>query len=138
MNARPPAPGVRVPGTIPPWTETSVPLKPSDAVHAGPLDGATVTGEAARRQLSVRIGLWLDDSGRVRRARWRAVKEPALRACAEAACALLESGAEPTRVDASAIRRAAPEPARLEGEIADLVAAAVSAGVLASVAPSAR
>ncbi len=109
-------------------------VRPVTAAHAGFLEGATATGEAARRQLSVRIGLWVDDRGSVRQARWRAVRDPGLRACAEAACTLLESGLEPRRVDADAIRRATAELGHVQAECADLVAAAVEAGVMMSAA----
>src|ERR671931_662614 len=68
--------------------------KSERVAHAGLLAGATVTGEAARQDLSIRVGLWLDESGRVRRARWRACADRALRASAEAACAHLEAGGD--------------------------------------------
>jgi hypothetical protein len=89
-------------GTEPasPWL---VHAKPSEAHHARLLQGATLIGEAARHVLSVRIGLWLDDAGRVRQARWRASDDASLRACAEAACAALESGADPLQLDAGSL-----------------------------------
>ncbi len=76
------------------------PSIPEHAAHAGLLAGATVTGEAARHDLSIRIGLWLDEAGRVRRARWRtgAAPDRALRGPAEAACAHLEAGGDPLRL----------------------------------------
>ncbi len=96
--------------------------------HAGFLEGATATGEASRHPLSVRIGVWLDDRGAVRKARWRAVRDPVLRACAEAGCALLESG---TRVDAAALHRASGL-AHASPEYAEVVAAAIEAATMAS------
>lgn len=98
--------------------------------HAGFLEGATATGEAARRQLAVRIGLWMDDRGAIRQARWRAVREVNLRACAEAACVLLEEGTDPLRLDADLLRRGASESAAAR-ECAEVVAAAVQASVMA-------
>jgi hypothetical protein len=101
----------------------------AEAHHAGLLHGATLTGEAARRQLSVRVGLWLDESGWVRQARWRAVDDAALRAYAEAACSLLESGADPRALDGDALRSATAD-ALADLDRADLVASAIHAAVL--------
>jgi len=104
-----------------PWTGP----RPSEPQrhHAGALQGATVTGEAGRPHLAVRIGLWLDDSGTVRQARWRASDDLGLRAAAEAACALLEArGARAP--NASALREAG---AAADG--AQMVAAAVEAAL---------
>ncbi len=106
------------------------PIRPAPADHAGVLEGATVTGEAARQQLSVRIALWLDDGGAVRQARWRAVRDAGLRACAEAGCALLEAGADPARVDANTLRRGAD--AGHTRDCAEVVAAAIEAAVMAA------
>jgi hypothetical protein len=80
-----------------------------DARHAGPLEGAHVLGEAAGDgRLVVHIGLWLDGSGRVSRARFRATTCAALIAYAEAACA-----------EAERLRAATPPPA---GELLAAVA----------------
>jgi hypothetical protein len=88
-------------------TESATPwlvhAAPSEAHHARLLQGATLVGEAARHALSVRIGLWLDESGRVRQARWRASDDASLRACAEAACAALEAGANLLHLDARSL-----------------------------------
>ena len=92
--------------------------------EASVLHGATSTGEVGRRQLSLRIGLWLDDSGWVRRARWRAAEDAALRDFAEVACSLLEAGFDPARLDGDSLRSAAPG-ALGHDDRADLVAAAV-------------
>ena len=115
------ADAARLAGAVPAQPETTVPT----ATHeASVLHGATSTGEAGRRQLSVRVGLWLDDTGRVRRARWRAADDAALRDFAEAACSLLEAGVDPLRLDADSLRGAASAAAP-HGDRADLVAAAV-------------
>ncbi|HET9594523.1 MAG TPA: hypothetical protein VFP65_03030 [Anaeromyxobacteraceae bacterium] len=106
------------------WSRTAALPEPH---HAGLLQGATLTGEAARRHLSVRIGLWLDEAGWVRQARWRAVDDSSLREYAEAACSLLESGADPVALDAEALRSA------VEGGHADraeLVASALHAALV--------
>ncbi len=105
-------------------------LTTAESHCAGLLHGATLTGEAARRQLSIRIGLWLDEGGRVRQARWRAVEDPALRGYAEVACRLLESGADPVRLDGDALRNSAHVAPAGHGDRADLVAAAVHAALL--------
>ena len=98
----------------------------SDPRHAGPLDGASVAGSAAggNRRL-VQIGLWLDGRGRVVRARYRATSCASLIAFAEAACALLEGGGDPVRLDADALRGAVAgvHPSHLDR--ANLVLAAV-------------
>lgn len=102
------------------------------ATHeASLLHGATSTGEAGRRTLSVRVGLWLDEGGRVRRARWRAMEDPALRELAEAACSLLEGGFDPAKLDGDSLLgvRAAPHG---HADRADLVAAAIQAAVSAA------
>jgi hypothetical protein len=102
---------------------------PAPEPHHGPFLGSTQTGEAARRHLSVRIGLWLDEAGWVRQARWRAVDDPALRALAEAACSLLESGANPLQLDGDSLRTAAAQPPHADDR-ADLVCAAIHAALL--------
>jgi len=112
--------------TPPLWPDTSSPTW-AEAPHAGPLGGATATGEATRLGLTVRIGLWLDASGGVRQARWRAVEDPALRLCAEAACALLEAGVGPAAIDPAVLRRAAPAPHAIDTQSAELVTSAVQA-----------
>ena len=106
------------------------------SAHAGFLEGATATGEAARQRLSVRIGLWLDGQGRVERARWRAVKDPDLSTCAEIACALLESGLDPLDVDETALRSASPRVATMDPEIREVVAAAIQAGAAIAISPA--
>lgn len=96
--------------------------------HAALLHGATLTGEAARRNLSVRVGLWLDEAGWVRQARWRAADDAALRDYAEAACSLLESGTDPLALDGEALSSA------VEGvghpDRADLVVSAIHAALV--------
>jgi hypothetical protein len=116
----------------------SQPVRPPESVewraggqaHAGVLDGATLTGEAARRQASIRIGLWLDESGWVRRARWRSAGDPALCAYAETACALVESGVDPLAVDSAALRNALAGAGSAHDDYADLVASALHAAML--------
>jgi hypothetical protein len=98
-------------------------------VHqAGLLHGATLTGEAARRDLSVRVGLWLDEAGWVRQARWKAEDDPALRECAEAACSLLEAGADPLALDGEALLGAVASGGHADR--ADLVVAAIQAALV--------
>jgi hypothetical protein len=105
-------------------------LDTAPGVHQGSLDGATLTGEACRRQLAVRVGLWLDETGWVRQARWRGPEAGAVRDYAEAACALLEAGADPARLDAESLRAAvAVGPANDEG--AELVAGALAVALAA-------
>jgi hypothetical protein len=136
MNVRPEA---RSGGNISPppaLAARDVAGSPQLADHAGLLDGATATGEASRQRLSVRIGLWLDGHGRVQRARWRAVKDPELGACAEIACSLLESGLDPLDVDDAALRSASPTVATMDAEIREVVAEAIQAG--AAIGLSAR
>lgn len=91
------------------------------------LHGASATGEAARRELCIRIGLWLDEQGAIRHARWRTVEDPMLRSFAEAACALLETGTDPLGFAADALRGAVPAAATSHGDRAELVIAAVHA-----------
>jgi hypothetical protein len=105
--------------TNPAWLPD--PLAPDRAAHAGLLTGATVTGEAARDDLSLRVGLWLDDAGRVRRARWRG--DGALGAAADAACGHLEAGGDPLRLadvlaGAGALDRATLVAAAVEAALA--------------------
>jgi hypothetical protein len=64
--------------------------------HSGLLDGAGAVGHAELGGI-VRVGLWLGEDGRVRRARFRATSCAALTAYAEVACALAEeAGAIPS------------------------------------------
>jgi hypothetical protein len=91
------------------------------ACHAGPLHGAVRVGEASAGGRLVRIGLFPDG-----RARFRATSCASLLAYAEAACAALEAGVAPARLDAAALR------ARVDGvhpvhlDRAALVAAALA------------
>jgi NifU-like protein involved in Fe-S cluster formation len=105
-----------------------VPARVADLVaeprHAGALDGAAV-GEAGEDRMLVRIGLWLD-GGAVRRARYRATSCAALIAYAEAACAALEGGADPTCLDRDALRRAVAGVHPVHHDRAALVARAIA------------
>ncbi|HEX7488648.1 MAG TPA: hypothetical protein VF341_07070 [Anaeromyxobacteraceae bacterium] len=98
--------------------------------HAGALDGAACVGEAAGgARLLVQVGLWLDDAGRVVRARYRSSTCAALIAYAEAACALTESGADPLsdRSLRAAVRGVHP----IHHDRADLVALALARALAA-------
>jgi hypothetical protein len=95
--------------------------------HAGSLHGATATGEAARPRLAVRIGLWLDEGGKVHKARWRASDDAGLRAAAEAACASLEAGGG-RPPDAAVLGEAGGPSDRAEMVTAAIEAAARAAG----------
>jgi hypothetical protein len=97
-------------------------------VHEGSLDGATLTGEAARRHLSIRIGLWLDEAGSVKQARWRSADDPILHAYAEAVCLLVESGANPFLIDGDALMAAVAAPCA--GDRPNLVLYALRAALL--------
>jgi hypothetical protein len=108
-----------VPVTVQPETTTVQASHEASLLH-----GATSTGEVGCRQLSIRVGLWLDDAGSVRRARWRAMDDAALRGFAEVACSLLEAGVDPLRLDGEMLRRAVASTAG-HGDRADLVAAAI-------------
>ena len=121
MNLQP-ADATRLAQALSPRPESATAATASH--EASLLHGATSTGEAGRRQLSVRVGLWLDDSGWVRRARWRAVDDAPLREFAEVACALLEAGFDPLRLDGDSLRSAAAGKLA-QGDRADLVAAAI-------------
>jgi hypothetical protein len=103
--------------------------------EASLLHGATSTGEAGRRQLSIRVGLWLDDKGGVRRARWRTVDDPALRTFAETACSLLEAGLDPLRLDGEMLR-GSTAGVIAHGDRADLVVLAVQAATTAAGGPT--
>ncbi len=124
MNVQP-GEAARVPDAVPSWAP--IPGASKAHPHAGLLHGATLTGEAVRRHLAVRIGLWLDEGGWVRQARWRADDDAALRECAEAACELLEAGIDPARLDADALRKAT---GAAHGDRVEVVAAAVAAALL--------
>ncbi len=126
MNLQP-AEAARSAEVVPSWHGALPAVEPH---CAGSLHGATLTGEASRRQLSIRIGLWLDEAGWVRQARWRPVEDPTLCGYAEAACELLESGADPARLDGEALRHAVPGPLAGHGDRADLVACALQAALL--------
>jgi hypothetical protein len=125
------APATRPSEVAPAWPSASPRAVPAPARHAGVLDGATVTGEASRRNLAIRVGLWLDDAGAVRKARWRGVADDGLRACAESACALLEAGADPRQVEGAALRATLLD-AGAAGDDADLVASALQVALLAT------
>lgn len=90
--------------------------------HAGSLEGAVRTGEAAAGGRLVRIGVFADGG-----VRFRATTCASLIAYAEAACEALEAGVPPAALDARALR------ARVTGvhpdhlERAALVAAAIRA-----------
>lgn len=68
--------------------------------HAGALEAATLRGRAVdgERRI-VDLALWLDDSGRVTSARWKASTCVSLIACAERACQLLEGSVQPSALD---------------------------------------
>ncbi|HEX7625293.1 MAG TPA: hypothetical protein VF400_17070 [Anaeromyxobacteraceae bacterium] len=99
--------------------------------HAGALDGAACVGEAAGgARLLVQVGLWLDDAGRVVRARYRSSTCAALIAYAEAACALTESGAVPPLSERS-LRAAVRGVHPVHHDRADLVALALARALAA-------
>ena len=99
------------------------------ATHEGSLDGATLTGEVARGQIAIRIGLWLDEKGAVRQARWRCKDDPELGAYAENACSIVEAGASPITLDAKALRGAVPS-APLGDDRPELVVSALRSALL--------
>jgi hypothetical protein len=125
------APAGRPSEVAPAWPSASPQAVPAPALHTGLLDGATVTGEASRRHLAIRVGLWLDDAGAVRKARWRGDADDALRACAESACGLLEAGTDPRQIDGAALRTTLLA-ASAAAEDAELVASAIEAALLAN------
>lgn len=99
----------------------------SDLRYAGPLDGAHAIGEAAGgERLVVRIGLWREGD-RVVRARFRASTCAALIAYAEAACALVEAGAGPEKLEGAVLRAAVAGVHPGHHDRAEFVAAAVRA-----------
>lgn len=66
------------------------------AAHAGALVGASRMGAAADGERRVvELALWLSRAGQITRARFKATSCPALIACAERACQLLEAGVAP-------------------------------------------
>jgi hypothetical protein len=77
----------------------------------------------------VLIGLWLDASGRIVRARHRTTSCASLIAYAEAACALLESGTPPADLGAARLVAAVRGVHSLHRGRAALVAAALAASV---------
>lgn len=109
-----------------PAGERSVADHVADPRRAGPLDGGAVGEAAGGNRLLVRVGLWWRD-GRVVRARWRATTCAALIAYAEVACALLEEGVAPERLDAEVLRARLPGVHPGQQDRAALVAAAVRA-----------
>lgn len=95
--------------------------------HAAPVSGAEAVGEASGgERLVVRLGLWFD-GGRVARARYRASTCASLIAYAEAACELLEGGADPATLGADALRAAVSGVHPVHHDRAELVAAAARA-----------
>ena len=97
-----------------------------DPRHAGPLEGAALVGEAAGGdRLVVRVGLWLDEQGRIARARYRATTCASLIAYAEAACALAEAG-EDVSLGPARVRRAVAGVHPVHHDRAELVALALS------------
>ncbi len=101
-----------------------------EPVHSGSLDEATAVGEAlGDSRLLVRVGLWLDERGQVRRARHRASTCASLIAYAEAACELAEAGVPPTLLGAERILAAVSGAHPLHRDRAELVAMAVARAV---------
>lgn len=98
----------------------------SEAPHAGPTEGADAVVEALADGRRVRIGLWADEEGRVRRARFRATTCAALIAYADLACELLESGEAPEQIDGGRLRQALPGVHPAQHDRADLVARALA------------
>jgi len=99
----------------------------ADPRHAGSLDGAALVGEAAGGdRLVVRVGLWLDDRGRVARACYRATTCASLIAYAEAACALVEAGERGAPPPPERVRAAVAGVHPLHHDRADLVALALA------------
>jgi NifU-like protein involved in Fe-S cluster formation len=99
----------------------------ADSCHAGAVEGASLAGEAAgANRLLVRLGLWLDQDGRVSRARYRTTTCASLIAYAEAACALAEAGEEVSRLDSTRLRSAVAGVHPVHRDRADLVALALS------------
>ena len=99
------------------------------ATHEGSLDGATLTGEVARGQVAIRIGLWLDEKGTVRQTRWRCKDDPDLGAYAETACRLVEAGTSPLSLEGEALKGAVAR-APLGDDRPALVVAALRSALL--------
>jgi len=98
----------------------------AETAHAGATKGADAVVEAIADGRTVRIGLWADAAGRVRRARFRATTCAALIAYADLACELLESGEPPERIDAARLREALPGVHPAHRDRAELVARALA------------
>jgi hypothetical protein len=96
--------------------------------HAGPLDGASCVGRAAREGRLVEVGLWIAGA-RVLRARFRATTCASLIGYAEVACEALEASVPPRALGAAALRErlAGVHPAHLDRS--ELVAAALRAAL---------
>jgi hypothetical protein len=103
------------------------------ALHAGPLDAATLRGAADGGGRRVEVGLWLE-AGRVARARFRATSCASLIAYAEAACRLAEDQ-PPGALPAGRLRAAVAgvHPGHLDR--ADLVSLAFARAHAAGGAP---
>lgn len=98
----------------------------ADPRHAGATAGATLTGEAARPDgLCVTIGFWLDASGTVIHARFKAATCASLIAYADAACALAEQGVSLDELDSTRVRGSVAGVHPIHYDRAALVAAAV-------------
>jgi NifU-like protein involved in Fe-S cluster formation len=127
MGARASTPPVRSPDGV-----RTVADHVTDPRCAGPLDGADAVGEAAGgMRLVVRIGLWRGEGrrgeGRIVRARFRASTCASLLAYADAACALVEGGALPEKLQASVLRTAVAGVHPGHHDRAELVVAAMRA-----------
>jgi NifU-like protein involved in Fe-S cluster formation len=111
----------------------------ADPRHAGALHGATLDGQATgTSRLVVRLGLWVEPDGRVSRACYRATTCASLIAYAEAACALVEAGEDPARLDALRLRAAVAGVHPVHRDRADLVALALSRALSRSSHPGAN
>jgi len=107
-----------------------------EPLHAGPVDGADLVGDAAGADRRVvRLGLWLDDLGRVRRARHRTTSCASLIGYAEAACSLAEAGEPLPAIDGDRLAGAVTGAHPLHRDRAFLVARALERALLAR-APS--
>ena len=99
-----------------------------DPAHAGPLDGASRVGRAARDGRAVEVGLWLDGA-RVVRARYRATACASLIGYAEVACEALEASVPPGRLGAAELRERLAGVHPVHRERSELVAAAIRASL---------
>jgi NifU-like protein involved in Fe-S cluster formation len=120
-------PPISLPGAV-----RTVAERVAEPRWSGSLDGADAVGEAAGGiRLVVRIGLWRGEGrrgeGRIVRARFRASTCASLLAYADAACALVEAGALPEKLEASALRTAVAGVHPGHHDRAELVAAAMRA-----------